>query len=312
MSDYLGFDTSNYTTSAAIFQNGSNALSCKKLLPVAVGARGLRQSDAVFHHTRQMPEVLENLFCNYNGKIDAVGCSSRPCDFDKSYMPCFLVGRNCAITVSKTLGVPFYEFSHQAGHIAAALYSCNRFDLFEKEFIAFHLSGGTTQALLVSPDKERIIKTKLVASTLDLNAGQLVDRVGVMMGLGFPCGAELEKLALKSEKNFKINVRLKDGDCCLSGIENQCKNMLDAGESKEDVSLFCIENIKFVLDKITENLIEKFDINNLVYAGGVMSNSIIRNYIQNKYSSANFALPEYSCDNAVGISVLTYFSESLK
>lgn len=311
MSDYLGFDTSNYTTSAAIFSENGQALSSKKLLPVADGERGLRQSDAVFHHTKQMPEVLEALFSGFDGKISAVGCSSRPCDSVKSYMPCFLVGKSNAFSAAGALDVPYYEFSHQSGHIAAALYSCNRFDLFEKEFIAFHLSGGTTQALLVKPDKKKIILPTVIASTLDLNAGQLVDRAGVMMGLKFPCGKELENLALKSEKRFKINVKLKGDDCCLSGIENWCRDMIFNGEKNEDVALFCLENIKTILDKMTENLLKKYNVKDLVYAGGVMSNSIIRNFIAEKYN-AYFALPEYSCDNAVGISVLTYLSEKNK
>lgn len=309
MCDYLGIDTSNYTTSAAIFSDMDEVYSSKKLLPVLPGEKGIRQSDAVFHHTKQMSEVFENLFSLFDGKICAVGCSSRPCDSDKSYMPCFLVGKSHAFAISKTLNVPYYEFSHQSGHIVSALYSCNRFDLFEKEFIAFHISGGTTQALLVSADKEKIIMPKLIASTLDLNAGQLVDRVGVMLGLCFPCGKELEKLALLSNRKFKINVNLKGNDCCLSGIENQCKDMFLNGEKKEDIALFCIENIKCVLEQMTDNLKKEYNVRELVYAGGVMSNSIIRDYFTRKYD-ALFAMPEYSCDNAVGIAVLTYLSEN--
>lgn len=311
MSDYLGFDTSNYTTSAAIIADGRKVLSSKKLLPVQEGEKGLRQSDAVFHHTKQMPEVIEDLFSNYNGKIDAVGSSSRPCDSDRSYMPCFLVGKSNAFCVSNALGVPFYEFSHQSGHIAAALYSCGRFDLFEKEFIAFHFSGGTSQALLVKPDKDRIIIPTVIASTLDLNAGQLVDRVGVMLGLRFPCGKELEKLALQSDRKFKINVKLKDGNCCLSGIENQCRDMINNGESSCDVAMFCLENIKSIVDKMTEKLLSKYSVKDLIYAGGVMSDSVIRDHIQKKYNGC-FASPEYSCDNAAGIAVLTYLSEKNK
>lgn len=311
MSDYLGFDTSNYTTSAALYTEGGLALSSGKLLPVAQGEKGLRQSDAVFHHTKQMPEVIDRLLSSYSGQIAAVGCSSRPCDSDKSYMPCFLVGKNTAFAVAKSLGVTYYEFSHQCGHIAAALYSCSRFDLFEKEFIAFHLSGGTTQALLVKPDGDKIINTSVIASTLDLNAGQLVDRVGLMLGLRFPCGKELEKLALMSGKEFNIKAKLKGNDCCLSGIENKCKDMISYGENKCDVARFCIDNIKSFLDAMTENLVRQYNVSDLVYAGGVMSDSIIRDYFVKKYS-ANFAKPEHSCDNAVGISVLTYLSEKNK
>ena len=309
MSDYLGLDTSNYTTSSAIYSNDV-VVQSKKLLPVKEGEKGLRQSDAVFHHTVQMPEVINKLFDNLKYGIKAVGCSSKPCDAPNSYMPCFLVGKNTAFAVSKALGVPYYEFSHQSGHIAAAIYSTGRNDLLEKEFIAFHLSGGTTQAILVKPDKETVFKTQLVAESLDLKAGQAIDRVGLMLGLKFPCGAELEKLALQSDSKFNIKVQLKGNDCCLSGLENQCKKMLD-NYKKEDVALYCIEYIKKVLSEMTGNLQNVYGNIDFLYAGGVMSNSIIRNYISDKFNGY-FAKPEFSCDNASGIAYLTYLRENSK
>lgn len=309
MSDYLGLDTSNYTTSSAIYSNDL-VVQSKKLLPVKEGEKGLRQSDAVFHHTVQMPEVINKLFDNQKFDIKAVGCSSKPCNTPNSYMPCFLVGKNTAFTVSKALGVPYYEFSHQSGHIAAAIYSTGRSDLLEKEFIAFHLSGGTTQAILVKPYKDTVFKTQLVAESLDLKAGQAIDRVGLMLGLKFPCGAELEKLALQSDSKFNIKVQLKGNDCCLSGLENQCKKMLD-NYKKEDVALYCIEYIKKVLSEMTGNLQNVYGNIDFLYAGGVMSNSIIRNYISDKFNGY-FAKPEFSCDNASGIAYLTYLRENSK
>lgn len=308
MPDYIGFDTSNYTTSAAIYSD-NYIYQSKKFLPVKEGEKGLRQSDAVFHHTVQMPEVTDKLFERITPNIKAVGCSSKPCDTPNSYMPCFLVGRNTAYAVSKALNVPYYEFSHQSGHIAAAIYSTGKNDLFEKEFIAFHLSGGTTQALLVKPDKKQIFKTQLVAESLDLKAGQAIDRVGLMLNLKFPCGAELEKLALKSESKFNIKVQLKGNDCCLSGLENQCNEMVNNNYDKEDVALYCIEYIKTTLSKMTENLQNIYGDIDFLYAGGVMSNSIIRNYISNKFNGY-FAKSEFSCDNAAGIAYLTYLREN--
>ena len=311
MNNYLGFDTSNYTTSAAVFCGDKTVFSEKKLLPVKKGERGLRQSDAVFHHTNSMPMIVENLFSHFGGKISAVGCSNKPRDIENSYMPCFSVGKNTAYSISKAMGIPYYEFSHQQGHIAAALYSLYRFELFEKEFIAFHLSGGTTEALLVKPNKEKIISTSLIAQSLDLNAGQAIDRIGVLLGYDFPCGKEIENSALKSDKKFNINIKLFGDDCSLSGLENKCKKMIEQNESKEDISLFCLEYIKLTLSKMTENLIKKYGDLPLVFAGGVMSNSIIRQYIEEKYDGL-FAKPEFSRDNAVGISVLTYLKENNK
>lgn len=149
MAYYFGIDTSNYTTSAAVYDTDTRAVTqVKKLLTVRPGERGLRQSDAVFQHTRQLPELTEQLFSQNTYHLSAVGVSAFPRRQEGSYMPCFLVGEGTARTLAAASGLPLYRFSHQEGHIAAALYSCGRLDLLKKgEFIAFHFSGGTTECV---------------------------------------------------------------------------------------------------------------------------------------------------------------------
>lgn len=308
---YIGFDTSNYTTSVATyFPEDNRIVHFKKLLPVKQGEKGLRQSDAVFHHTVQLHEMCEKLFESEKITVDGIAASAFPRMAEGSYMPCFLVGMNTAKVLGSVLSKDVKITSHQNGHILAALYSCNRLDLIHEKFIAFHVSGGTTEALLVEPDKEEIIKCTLIASSLDLKAGQAVDRVGVMMGLSFPCGAEIDRLSRLSEKTFsKIKVFSKDADVSLSGLENKCKKMLSDGESKENVSRYCIEYISSALSTMTEKLLEKYGSLPLVYSGGVMSNSIIRERFKEKFGGC-FASPEFSADNAAGIAILAYLKEN--
>ncbi len=302
---FLGIDTSNYTTSAALYdpENGM-IFQKKKLLPVKEGELGLRQSDAVFSHVKQLGDIVSELTEGRTFDISAIGVSTRPRDIDGSYMPCFLVGDMVTKTLSSVLKKPRYEFSHQQGHIAAALFSAKRLDLLNEKFIAFHLSGGTTEALLVTPDESRIIKCEKVAGSADLKAGQAVDRVGVMLGLPFPAGKYLEELALLSNAKFKIKPTMKGAECCLSGIENKCRKMLDSGEKKEDIALFCLKSVEAALCGMTDALINEYGKLPLVYAGGVMSNKIIRKTIEEKYNGI-FAMPEFSSDNAAGIAVLT-------
>lgn len=302
MSAFIAFDTSNYTTSCALFKDGEMRQS-KKLLPVKDGGLGLRQSDAVFHHTQQLPQVLGALAPHFPGRVDAAGVSVSPRMEQGSYMPCFTVGICTAQAVSSVMRVPLYRFSHQQGHIAAALYSVMRLDLMQSPFLAFHVSGGTTEALLVTPDEERIFTTQVAAGTLDLNAGQVIDRVGVMLGLSFPCGKALEKLALACTDKITAKPTLKGCDCCLSGVENQCRKLWENGASKEYVAAYCLCCISSALSLMTERLLLKYGALPLLYAGGVMSNKMIRDTFQNKFGGL-FAQPEYSCDNAAGIAVL--------
>jgi N6-L-threonylcarbamoyladenine synthase len=304
---YLGFDTSNYTTSAAVFDSDSGKVQkAGKLLPVKPGELGVRQSDALFHHTVQLPEIVEMVMSDVKDNICAVGVSSRPRNIEGSYMPCFLAGVTAAEILSSVNNIPVYKTSHQVGHILAALYSIERLDLVNEPFTAFHVSGGTTDMLLCTPDKDEIIRCELVAASADLKAGQLIDRVGLMLGLQFPCGPELEKLAVKALYKKKINVAKRDGNPCFSGVENICKKMITDGEPKENVARFVLEYIKTAIWEMVSQHTEK---ETVVFAGGVMSNEIIKSYFDN--TRFLFAAPGFSSDNAVGTAVYAYLKDTL-
>ncbi len=306
MSLFLGIDTSNYTTSTALYDSETGEMvSQKKLLPVKQGQLGLRQSDAVFHHTAQLHLLFSELVQDVDAKsIVAIGVSTKPRPIEGSYMPCFTVGENTAKILSSALKVPLYTFSHQEGHISAVLFDSKHEELFSENFLAFHISGGTTEAVYAKGN-DFGFELSLVAKTLDLNAGQAIDRIGLMLGLSFPCGKELDRLASKSTEKIKVNVKLKGNDCCLSGLENICKKLISEEKSKEYISAYCIEYIRKTLSLMTENLFENFGKLPVVYAGGVMSNSIIQSSFKEKYN-AIFAHPDYSTDNACGVAYLAY------
>ncbi len=312
MSYFLGIDTSNYTTSVALYNSETNEIvSKKKLLPVKRGEKGIRQSDAVFHHTIQLPDLIDELFEDFHGNIKAIGVSVKPCNEEGSYMPCFLVGISIARSLSNAMNIPLYKFSHQDGHIAAALYSADKLDFINKEFLAFHISGGTSQALLVKPD-DKYFYTDKISDSLDLKAGQAIDRVGVMLGLDFPCGPALEKLAQNSKNPLKkIKVFRRDGQFSLSGVENKCKKMFEDGEKPEDISMYCLSFIYSALDDTVSELLSKYGDLPIVFSGGVMSNKILRTELQNKYDSF-FAEPQFSADNACGVAVLSSICDKRK
>ena len=311
MSDILGVDTSNYTTSVAVFNCGERSITQeKRLLPVREGELGLRQSDAVFHHTKQLPEMVERLAEKYGGfSLEAVAASVRPRNTEGSYMPCFLCGEGLGRSISAVNKLPFYTTSHQVGHILAALYSAGKLPYVNERFIAFHVSGGTTDCLLCEPDDDLIIKITEIGTSLDLKAGQAVDRCGLMLGLRFPCGAELEKLAERSDKKVKIRPVIKDGNCCLSGVENKCRQMTERGASPEDTARFCLDFIGETIIAMTLAAKDKCGDLPLVFAGGVMSDAIIRRSVTERFNGASFAAPEFSCDNAAGVAIYGWLKQ---
>ena len=302
----IGIDTSNYTTSLGIIsEDGTLLANLKRMLTVKEGERGLRQSDAVFAHTKNIPILMDEAgeFLK-NKRILAIGVSVRPRNQDGSYMPCFLAGLSAAKSMAVALNVPLYEFSHQCGHIMAALYSSGRTDLSDERFAAFHVSGGTTEMLMVMPSENGFC-AEVVGGTLDLNAGQVIDRIGVALGLKFPCGRKLEALALSySGKCEKKKVGAKGGYVNLSGLENIAMRMKEEGKDPSLIAAFLFNTLGRAIADMSEGYLSDKENMPFVYAGGVMCNSIIRSHIKNRGIDCYFAESEMSKDNAVGIAAL--------
>ncbi len=303
---FVGIDTSNYTTSVALSDiDGRIIANLKRPLPVKSGECGLRQSDAVFAHVKNLPDIMSELalYLEDNTPV-AIGVSVTPRDAEGSYMPCFLAGRAAAHSLSAACGAEVLEFSHQSGHIMAAAYSSGAADkLFAGRFLAFHVSGGTTEALLVTPTADSF-SVEIVGGTLDLNAGQLIDRTGVMLGLDFPCGAALERLASSFEgKAEKLRVTVKDGYCNLSGIENKARALYETTKDSAATAATVFEAVCDNLIAMTKQLTKKYGESPVLFAGGVMSNTYMREKLSANFD-AHFSEPAYSADNAAGIALL--------
>lgn len=328
---FVGLDTSNYTTSAAACTVGDDGrvtviANCKVPLPVEPGARGLRQSDAVFAHTRNLPTALSELrtILDEGGyTVAAVGYSATPRDAEGSYMPCFLCGVAAGEAMATGARVPTYRFSHQSGHIMAALYSSGALEagLLERDaFLAFHVSGGTTEAVVARPRKVPELSSgttlsgfdvELLGEGLDLHAGQVIDRVGVMMGLEFPCGRAMEMLAETNKGKLPPQkICVKEGSCHLSGLENMAAKLWQDTADAPLVSAFVLTFIGKTLRRMTDQLqaarVERGDASlPVVYAGGVMSNRFIRPILADGAGwDVYFSEPAFSADNAAGVSLL--------
>lgn len=301
----LGIDTSNYTTSVAILGvDGELIANLKKPLPVKPGERGLRQSDAVFAHTVNIPELMREASAYISGReILAIGVSDKPRNQDGSYMPCFLCGVACAEGIAASLGVKLYRFSHQCGHIMAAVYSSGCKELLDSDFGAFHISGGTTELVRVSPGDGGFNAT-LLGGTSDLNAGQVIDRIGVYLGMRFPAGPALEAEALKNTDRIPKKKISADGMTVnLSGLENMAIKLYKDTSNTALTAAFVFDFLGRSISSMLDAYVEKYGETKVVCAGGVMCNSIIKDMLSRKYDVC-FAEPAMSADNAVGIAAL--------
>ncbi|WP_294532609.1 DNA-binding protein [uncultured Pseudoflavonifractor sp.] len=299
----LGLDTSNYTTSVAVF-DGTSGENIGRLLDVPSGTLGLRQSDALFQHVKRLPGLFEQLhekelLCG----LAAIGASTRPRAVDGSYMPCFLAGEGQGRALAAALDVPFFPVSHQQGHIAAAAWSAGRMDLLDGPILAWHLSGGTTELLYVEPEGVNV-RARAIGGTSDISAGQLIDRTGKLLGLDFPAGKALDALAWESRSDHRFRVKLNRCSFSLSGVENQVKAMAERGEAPADIARFALNTVADAVARATTAALEEYPGLNVLCSGGVASNTLLRE----KLKGAVFAEPRYSTDNAMGVAILAWRS----
>lgn len=303
---YLGIDTSCYTTSVAVIDEEEKLVLDKRImLRVKSGDRGIRQSDAFYQHIENLDTEFKEVFKNIDAKkIKAIGVSSRPRNNPDSYMPVFNSGLHIANIMSLSMNIPLFVLSHQEDHILAGLWS-QQFAP-SKPFAAYHLSGGTTELLFVEGRKD--MKIEIIGGSSDLKAGQFIDRVGVSMGLNFPCGKEMDMLSKSAaEEGYAIPSAVKGSYASFSGPETHVQRIIKEGNydraSLSKAVFMCIA------ESIEETLINSKDINKweeVLLIGGVSSNSTVFEYLTNSSRLKRhnigliFSQSRYCGDNALG------------
>ena len=299
----IGIDTSNYTTSIAFF-DGAGGENCSKLLPVKAGELGLRQSDAVFAHIKSLPELSGRLFSHIEARnITAVGVSTRPRNVEGSYMPCFMVGYSHGKLLAEALGVPLIEVSHQEGHVAASLWSAGHLELMNEPHLAWHLSGGTTELLLVEPEGKSVKCTR-IGGTTDISAGQLIDRTGLLLNLPFPSGKHLDALSKEAQGREVFKVKCANGEFSLSGVQNKVQQFHSAHGDAAETAAYALRCVIGAVCTATAQAMKVYPGCRVVFSGGVSANSMLRELT--KPFDPIFSQPQFSTDNAMGVAVLAH------
>lgn len=316
----LGIDTSNYKTSAAVIDaDGNIVCDHRQLLRVKQGERGLRQSDALFQHVENLPGLIKKCFEEADpAMIRAVACSDKPRPVDGSYMPVFKAGTGMAESLAAALQVPLYRFSHQEGHIEA-IKSGTPMET-EFRFLCYHLSGGTCELLKVTEEGIEII-----GGSKDISFGQVIDRVGVKLGMPFPAGEYMDAAALEAASSTKLLKKVsRDGLWFnLSGIETQCGRQAEKIMEAEGNAHAAAPLIREVMDRlarllieVTEAACEETSIYKVMFTGGVASSKYISGILKQHFGesgksgnsnsgiSIEFGKQTLSQDNAVGIALL--------
>lgn len=303
---YLGLDTSAYTTSLAVVNQQEQLLVDSRIpLTVQEGSVGLRQSEAVFLHLKNItllldsPETLKN-----HGEVRAIAASVQPRPAPGSYMPVFKVSEACGLFLAQTMGLKYLASTHQEGHIMAGLWAAG---LGLGRYLTVHLSGGTTELIEAVENAPGILDVKLIGQGSDLNAGQFIDRLGNMMGLAFPAGPQLEVLAKSGRENaLELPVAVEDSSISFSGPASSAERALKKGVRKEDLARaieICIaDSLCRAINNLSTSL-EQYD--GILLVGGVAANYYIRQRLSKNIGLAklHFAGSGFASDNAVGLAV---------
>jgi len=318
---YIGIDTSCYTTSLFFMdRQGQKAAEARRILKVKPGGCGLQQSEMLYQHTRNLPELMEEAAQGHSFTVKGIGVSAKPRPREDSYMPAFLAGLGFARSLAALYHIPLWQISHQENHLEAAVWSAQGPDA--DRFLFLHASGGTTDLLLV---EKKVLKE--IGCSLDLHAGQFVDRVGVALGLGFPAGPALEQLALQHTEIPEIPVSVHKTEVSFSGpctwvlrqieqCEAATQSTIIENESLQNTIAPAHHNVKaniaagvqwglaetFV--RMLRNGAAEYHVKDVILAGGVCANRWIRNHIEEKLAKREIRvwMPDnrYSGDNAAG------------
>jgi N6-L-threonylcarbamoyladenine synthase len=307
MKAYLGIDTSCYTTSLALVDaKGSVVADERMMLEVKQGSRGLRQSEGVFQHIKNLGtlfEKIKTLTGEYS--IGAICASSKPRPAEGSYMPVFTVGENTGRVAASIANIPYFNTTHQENHLMAGIWSAGGPD--SEHFLAFHLSGGTTEFLEVK-GRETGFDIEIIGGTTDISAGQFIDRVGVAMGLPFPSGMYLEKMAEGVEglpPRQRLSFWVEGLKVSYSGPETQARRMLEMGADKNVLALSVLDCIARSLEEVIRRACQSTGAGEVLMVGGVSSNRYIKHYLTWRLGCRlYFPEPAFCRDNAVGSAVL--------
>ena len=303
---FLGIDTSCYTTSVCLVNEAYEVVADeRKILEVPVGGRGLSQSNMVYQHTRNLPDLFEKLasVLSTGNSIKAIAVTDKPRRRDDSYMPAFLAGLGYGRALAAVLQVPLYTLSHQENHLFAVLREQGNIN--EVSFHGLHLSGGTTDILYAVPDDQGLAITR-VGGTSDISAGQFIDRVGVALSLPFPAGVHLDQLAGNCKEPVKgDHVFCRAGEISFSGPESKAQRLILAGHTEPTrIAQWVLATVWNGLQRLLDTAHDQQPLHHLVAAGGVLANTYLRQqllrYGCQKDLEITLALPQYSCDNASG------------
>lgn len=302
----LGIESSCDETSVAVVKNGREVLSnvINSQIKIHEKFGGVVPEIASRNHIEAISDVTNKALKDANMSFDDI--DNIACTYGPGLVGALLVGVSYAKGLSFALNKPLTGTNHIEGHIAGNYISHK--DL-KPPFLCLIISGGHTHLVhILDYDKFEIL-----GKTKDDAIGEAFDKVARVIGLGYPGGPKVDKLAKEGKPNIELPKTHIDGlDFSFSGIKTAIIN-LHHKEPNINKADLCASFEKYVTDILIENTIkatEKLKINNIALAGGVSANSYIRSKfieLENKGYKIYYPEPILCTDNAAMIASAGYY-----
>jgi N6-L-threonylcarbamoyladenine synthase len=254
----IGIETTAHTFGVAVIKDGKVFSNVRDIFTTEKG--GLIPLEVRKHHERVAPEIYSKALLEAGIKeeeIEAISFSNAP-----GLAPCLIAGMEFVKTRAKELSIPVVCVNHCIAHLEIG-------DLFGAcDPVMLYASGANTQIIAYESGKYRVF-----GETLDLGVGNFIDTIARFMGLGFPGGPKIQKLAEGGEKLIELPYSIKGMDVSFSGIQTKLKTLLDKGEKKEDLAYSLQEYVFAMLVEAAERALAHTGKKELLLGGGVACNS---------------------------------------
>ena len=308
----LAIESSCDETSMSIIKNGDTEICTIVVTQIDIHKKfgGVVPEVASRSHIESITVVLEELFSKTPltmEDVDIIGVTYGP-----GLIGSLLVGVQVAKTIALITGKPLVPVHHIAGHI----YANNIENRLKFPLIALVVSGGHTELVYMEKD----YSFKQIGKTLDDAVGEAYDKVAKILGLEYPGGPKIDDLSIKGEDTYDLPLPLNDNsfNFSFSGLKSAVLNTVNKERQKNrevrvaDMCCSFQNRVVEILTKKTMKAIKKYDVKNLIVAGGVSANNGLRNAftIACRENKINLSIPKtkYCTDNATMIGAAAYYA----
>lgn len=295
----LGIESTAHTASVGVVGPGDDgvmAIRANVLSSYSPPEGGIHPREAANHHAEALPGLIRSALSEAGVSprdLEAVAFAQGP-----GLGPCLRTGASAARALALTVGRPLVGVNHCVAHleVGRAVLGC-------RDPVLLYASGGNTQVIAYAAGRYRVF-----GETLDIGIGNMLDKLGREMGLPFPAGPTLERMALEGNELLRLPYSVKGMDVAFSGMLTAAIQLMARGADPNDLALSVQETAFAMLVEVTERAMAHIGRDEVLLGGGVAANTRLRemtSIMAEERGAVAYAPPASLCvDNGAMIAML--------